>query len=141
MNNNFVVGIPKDLKKIESKLFFGLTKRQLIGFSIALFIGVITFLLLKSISINVAMYGLFFTCAPIIFATIYQKDGLYSEKWLKLWLEHKYLNPSKRYYKVTKKNYPLAKERKVIERAKKQKDNTNKRIKTSKPVPGARTTN
>ncbi|MGQ0518006.1 PrgI family protein [Bacillus sp. D-CC] len=36
MNNNFVVSIPKELKTIKSKLFFGLTKRQLIGFSIAL---------------------------------------------------------------------------------------------------------
>ena len=36
MNNNFVVSIPKELKTIKSKLFFGLTKRQLIGFGIAI---------------------------------------------------------------------------------------------------------
>ncbi|MBG9516544.1 conjugative transposon membrane protein, partial [Bacillus thuringiensis] len=48
MNNNFVVSIPKELKNIKSKLFLGLTKRQLIGFSIALAISLPVFFLLKS---------------------------------------------------------------------------------------------
>ncbi|MFP3721980.1 PrgI family protein [Niallia circulans] len=144
MNNNYVLPIPKDLKKIQSKLFLGLTKRQLIGFGTAIFIGLITFLAVKSISIDVAMYALFFTVAPIFFATIFQKDGMYTEQWIKLIIEQKYLNPSKRYYKVTKSNYPLAKERSVIRHAKKRKTNQNrqtKQIETSKSVSGSTTTN
>lgn len=145
MNNNYVLPIPKDLKKIQSKLFLGLTKRQLIGFGTAIFIGIITFLAVKPISIDVAMYALFFTVAPIFFATIFQKDGMYTEQWIKLIIEQKYLNPSKRYYKVSKNNHPLAKERSVIRRAKKRKrkqpTRQTEQIKTSKSVSGSATTN
>lgn len=111
-NNNFVVSIPKELKKIQSKLFFGLTKRQLIGFSSAIALGLLTFLTFKSlVNIDVAMYALFIVVAPIFFITIYTKDGMPAEKWIKLILEYKYLNPLKRTFKVNKFNINLAKER------------------------------
>ncbi|MDA2610027.1 PrgI family protein [Bacillus cereus] len=114
MNNNFVVSIPKELKTIKSKLFFGLTKRQLIGFSIALAIGLPVFFLLKSFSLDVALYGLFFTACPAIFATIFTKDGMPAETWIKLYLEYKYLNPQKRYFKVSKRNVKVAAERNMM---------------------------
>lgn len=114
MNNNFVVSIPKDLKTIKSKLFFGLTKRQLIGFSIALAIGLPVFFLLKSYSVDIALYGLFFTACPAIFATIFTKDGMPAETWIKLYLEFKYLNPQKRYFKVSKRNVKVAAERNMM---------------------------
>lgn len=142
MNNNYVLPIPKDLKKIKSKLFFGLTKRQLIGFGTAIFVGLIIFLSLYSISIDVAMYAMFFGVAPIFFATIFQKDGMYAEQWIKLFIEYKYLNPSKRYYKVSKNNLSLAKERKVLRRAKKRKKQQIrqvKQIKTSQPLSSSTT--
>ena len=114
MNNNFVVSIPKELKNIKSKLFFGLTKRQLIGFGLALGIGLPVFLLLKKYSLDIAMYGLFFAALPIIFCTIFVKDGMPAEAWIKLILEYKYLNPQKRYFKVSKRNRGLAEERKML---------------------------
>ncbi|QWG92853.1 PrgI family protein [Bacillus mycoides] len=114
MNNNFVVSIPKDLKTIKSKLFFGLTKRQLIGFSIALAISLPVFFLLKSYSVDIALYGLFFTACPAIFATIFTKDGMPAETWIKLYLEFKYLNPQKRYFKVSKRNVKVAAERNMM---------------------------
>lgn len=145
MNNNYVLPIPKDLKKIQSKLFFGLTKRQLIGFGLAIFLGIIIFLALKPISIDVAMYSMFFAVAPIFFATIFQKDGMYAEQWIKLIIEYKYLNPSKRYYKVSKNNLSLAKERDVIRRGKnrrkKQQNRQVKQVKTSKSISSSATTN
>lgn len=111
-NNNFVVSVPKELKKIQSKLFFGLTKRQLIGFGSAIAIGLVVFFLFKSLTnIDVAMYALFIAVAPIFFITIYTKDGMPAEKWIKLILEYKYLNPLKRTFKVNKFNVNLAKER------------------------------
>lgn len=111
-NNNFVVSVPKELKKIQSKLFFGLTKRQLIGFGSAIAIGLVVFFLFKSLTnIDVAMYALFIAVAPIFFITIYTKDGMPAEKWIKLILEYKYLNPLKRTFKVNKFNINLAKER------------------------------
>ena len=39
------VQIPKDLSKVKTKVFFRLTKRQLICFSLAAFIGVPSFYL------------------------------------------------------------------------------------------------
>lgn len=114
MNNNFVVSIPKELKTIKSKLFLGLTKRQLIGFSIALAISLPVFFLLKSFSLDVALYGLFFTACPAIFATIFTKDGMPAETWVKLYLEYKYLNPQKRYFKVSKRNVKVAAERNMM---------------------------
>lgn len=114
MNNNFVVPIPKELKTIKSKLFFGLTKRQLIGFSSALVIGFPVFLLLKNFNLEIALYGLFFTAFPVIFGTIFTKDGMPAETWIKLYLEYKYLNPQRRYFKVSKKNAKVAAERNMM---------------------------
>ena len=114
MNNNYIISIPTDLKKIQSKLFFGLTKRQLIGFGLGLFVGIIVFIIFKNINLDIAMYAMFFSTAPILFATIYQKDNMYIEQWIKLMIEQKYLNPNKRYYKVNKRNIKLAKKRGLI---------------------------
>lgn len=115
MNNNFVVSIPKELKNIKSKLFFGLTKRQLIGFSIALALSLPVFLLIRPYSIDIAMYALFFTAVPIIFGTIFTKDGMPAEVWVRLFIEYRYLNPQKRYFRVSKRNRRLAAERNMID--------------------------
>ncbi|QSX24471.1 PrgI family protein [Priestia megaterium] len=126
MDNNFVVSIPKELKTIKSKLFFGLTKRQLIGFSIALSVGLPVFFLLKNVSLEIALYGLFFVAFPVIFGTIYTKDGMPAETWIKLYLEYRYLNPNKRYFKVSKKNVGIAAERNMI--------NEKRKVRKVKPV-------
>ena len=111
-NNNFVVSVPKELKKIKSKLFFGLTKRQLIGFGSAIAVGLITFFFFLEISnLDIAMYALFLAVAPIFFITIYSKDGMPAEKWIKLILEYKYLNPLKRTFKINSRNKDIAMER------------------------------
>lgn len=133
MNNNFVVSIPKELKTIKSKLVFGLTKRQLIGFSIALAMGLPAFFLLKSFSLDIALYGLFFTACPAIFITIFTKDGMPAETWIKLYLEYKYLNPQKRYFKVSKRNVKVAAERNMM--------NEKRKVRKTKSVSGVAKTN
>lgn len=133
MNNNFVVSIPKELKNIKSKLFFGLTKRQLIGFSIALAMGLPVFFFLKSFSLDVALYGLFFTAFPFIFGTIFTKDGMPAETWIKLYIEYKYLNPQKRYFKVSKRNVKVAAERNMM--------NEKRKVRKTQSVSGVAKTN
>ncbi|MED3090139.1 PrgI family protein [Bacillus toyonensis] len=128
MNNNFVVSIPKELKNIKSKLFLGLTKRQLIGFSIALAISFPVFFLLKSFSLDVALFGLFFTACPAIFATIFTKDGMPAETWMKLYVEYKYLNPQKRTFRVSKRNGKVAAERNMM--------NEKRKVRKTKSVSG-----
>ncbi|MFB5553144.1 PrgI family protein [Bacillus cereus] len=133
MNNNFVVSIPKELKTIKSKLFLGLTKRQLIGFSIALAISLPVFFLLKSFSVDIALYGLFFTACPAIFATLFTKDGMPAETWIKLYVEYKYLNPQKRYFKVSKRNVKVAAERNMM--------NEKRKVRKTQSVSGVAKTN
>lgn len=113
-NNHFIVSVPKELKKIQAKLFFGLTKRQLIGFGSAVSLGLSVFFITKNLfNIDVAMYALFVAVAPIFFITIYTRDGMPAEKWIKIILEYKYVNPMKRTFKITKSNEDLAKERSI----------------------------
>lgn len=108
MANNIVVSIPTELKDIKSELIFGLTKRQVVGFGITGALVIPTFLLLKNFNLSLAMYGSFLLGVPIIFMTIFTKEKLYAEKWLKNILEKKVLFKEKRLYKVTAKNREVA---------------------------------
>lgn len=108
MANNIIVPVPTELKDIKSELIFGLTKRQVVGFGIAIAVVVPSFLLLKNINLSFAMYGAFLIGTPIIFMTIFTKEKLTAEKWLKIVLEYKILFKEKRLYKVTPKNKEVA---------------------------------
>lgn len=108
MANNIIVPIPTELKDIKSELIFGLTKRQLVGFGITGAIAIPFFLLTKDINLELAMYGSFLIGVPVIFLTIYKKEKLPSEKWLKSLLEHKVLFGEKRLYRVNSKNRQVA---------------------------------
>ncbi|HHH4983928.1 TPA: PrgI family protein [Streptococcus pyogenes] len=114
MNNNFVVKIPSDLKKIKSKLILGLTKRQAIALICIIIIGLPIFFLLKSINLEFGMYGLFFVSAPVILCTIYQKDNLKSESWIKLILNYNNIFPKKRKLYLSKSQMEIAYERGLI---------------------------
>ncbi len=108
MANNIVVPIPTELKDIKSELVFGLTKRQVVGFGITGALVIPAFLLLKNFNLSLAMYGSFLLGVPIIFMTIFTKEKLYAEKWLKNILEKRVLFKEKRLYKVTAKNREVA---------------------------------
>lgn len=108
MANNIVVPIPTELKDIKSELIFGLTKRQVVGFGVTGALVIPAFLLLKNFNVSLAMYGSFLLGVPIIFMTIFTKEKLYAEKWLKNILEKRVLFKEKRLYKVTAKNREVA---------------------------------
>lgn len=108
MANNIIVPVPTELKDIKSELVFGLTKRQLIGFGATGLVVIPSFLLLKDIDLNLAMYASFFIGTPILFMTMYKKDKMYAETWFKLWLESNVLYKEKRAFKLTKKNKEVA---------------------------------
>lgn len=108
MANNIVVPIPTELKDIKSELVFGLTKRQVVGFGVTGALVIPAFLLLKNFNLSLAMYGSFLLGVPIIFMTIFTKEKLYAEKWLKNILEKRVLFKEKRLYKVTAKNREVA---------------------------------
>ena len=79
------VPIPKDLKKVKTKVAFNLTKRQLIGFTIAGLIGIPIYLFMRKVVPN-----------DIFFITLFEKDGLSFEKYFKYIYLHKFYQPQKR---------------------------------------------
>ena len=105
------VNVPKDLTKVKTKVALNLTKRQLIGFTIAGLIGFPVYLMVKKVLPNylsmLIMIGVSF---PIIFATLYEKDGIYFEKYLKYIIDKK-RQTSIRIYK-TECIYDIKKQRK-----------------------------
>ena len=105
------VNVPKDLTKVKTKVALNLTKRQLIGFTIAGLIGFPVYLMVKKVLPNdlsmLIMIGVSF---PIIFATLYEKDGIYFEKYLKYIIDKK-RQTSIRIYK-TECTYDIKKQRK-----------------------------
>lgn len=108
MANNIIVPVPTELKHIKTELIFGLTERQLIGFGTTIAFVIPSFLLLKNIDISVAMYSSFLIGTPFIFMTIFTKEKLHAEKWLKNIIEHKLLFKEKRLYNVTEANREVA---------------------------------
>lgn len=102
------VEVPKDLSKVQTKVLFGLTKRQLIGFGCAGVLGIPTYFGLRGIVGNdIAMIALVIVAMPFIFIALYSKNGLPAEEILKSYLTFKFLKSPTRRYKVTKANYHL----------------------------------
>ncbi|MDY5965254.1 MAG: PrgI family protein [Peptostreptococcus porci] len=77
------VKVPKDLTKVKTKVALNLTKRQLIGFSIAGLIGFPVYMLCKNyLSTDISMIVMSIVVLPVLFATLYEKDNLPFEKHL-----------------------------------------------------------
>ena len=104
------VPIPKDLKKVKTKVAFNLTRRQLIGFSVAALVGIPTYLFMRKFVPNdIAIIFLIVATLPIFFITLFEKDGLTFEKYFKHIYLHKFYQPQKRvrkevYLEQEKKN-------------------------------------
>ena len=77
------VKVPKDLTKVKTKVALNMTKRQLIGFSIAGLIGFPVYMLCKNyLSTDISMIAMSIAVLPVLFATLYEKDNLPFEKHL-----------------------------------------------------------
>lgn len=71
------VPIPKDLKKVKTKVAFNLTKRQLIGFTIAGLIGIPIYLFMRKVVPNdIAVIFLIVSTLPIFFITLLKRTDL-----------------------------------------------------------------
>ena len=104
------ISVPRDLTKVKSRIIFGLTKRQLICFTVAALIGVPSFFLIKSVAeVNVAVMSMMVIMMPIIFFALYEKNGRPLEVYLGHFIETVFVRPRKRPYKTD--NYYSALER------------------------------
>ena len=96
MNDGYAP-IPKDLIKVKTKVAFNLTRRQLIGFTIAGFVGIPVYLFMRKFMPNdIAILFLIISTLPIFFVTLFEKDGLTFEKYFKYIYLHKFYQPPTR---------------------------------------------
>ena len=70
------VTIPKDLSRVQSKVLFGLTKRQVICFGAAAVIGVPLFFLTKeALGTTTAALCMILVMLPFFLFAMYQRNG------------------------------------------------------------------
>ena len=129
------IPVPRDLTRVKSKVFFNLTKRQLICFGTAALIGVPFFFLLKSAgNVSLAALGMIIIMLPLFFLAMYEKDGQPLEVIARHFIQAKFVRPKIRpyqtdnYYEVLIRQYQLEKE---VERIVFQKENKGKRNKNA----------
>ena len=131
------IPVPRDLTRVKSKVFFNLTKRQLICFGAAALIGVPIFFLVKSIGNFIfAAMGLINVIHHRIFIAMYEKDGQPLEVIAHHFIQAKFVRPKIRpyqtdnYYDVLFRQYQLEKE---VERIVFPEEKTDKRNKNACP--------
>lgn len=101
------ISVPRDLTRVKSKVFFNLTKRQLICFGSGALIGVPTFFLLRQLgNVSLAVMGMMIVMLPLFFLGMYEKDGQPLEVIAKQFIQAKFIRPKVRPYQTN--NYYAA---------------------------------
>ena len=95
------VTIPKDLSRIQSKVLFGLTKRQVICFGAAALVGVPLFFLAKaSLGTTTAALCMILVMLPFFLFAMYEKNGQPLEKIIHNIVQVSFIRPKERPYKT-----------------------------------------
>ena len=95
------VTIPKDLSKVQSKVLFGLTKRQVICFGAAALVGVPLFFLAKaSLGTPTAALCMILVMLPFFLFAMYEKNGQPLEVFLGHLIQNKFIRPKVRIYQA-----------------------------------------
>ena len=95
------VTIPKDLSRIQSKVLFGLTKRQVICFGAAALGGVTPFFLAKArLGTTTAALCMIQGRLPFFLFAMYEKNGQPLEVFLGHLIENKFIRPKTRIYQT-----------------------------------------
>ena len=93
------VTIPKDLSKVQSKVLFGLTKRQVICFGAAALVGVPLFFLAKaSLGTTTAALCMILVMLPFFLLAMYEKHGQPLEVILGQMIQAMFVRPKLRPY-------------------------------------------
>lgn len=96
------ISVPRDLTRVKTKVFFNLTKRQLICFSIGAVVGLPVFFLLKAVAANIsfATLGMIGVMMPAFMMAMYEKNGQPLEVIAKHYIEAMFVRPKVRPYKT-----------------------------------------
>ena len=134
------VTVPKDLTKVKSKMLFGLTKRQLVCFSGALFIGVPLFFLLRGrVPTSAAALLMVFAMLPGLLLAMYERHGQPLEVIAGQMIQAIFLRPKERPYQTNNlyaalmRQHQLEKEVKAIVKNRKENAPTGRRKKKADP--------
>lgn len=121
--------ISKDLNTIKTKIAFGLTKRQLICFSLAGIVGIPFYLLTrKFIGNDIAVIFMILLMSPFFMFAMYEKNGQPLEKILKNYIYTR-LSPTIRIYKTQNLYNYLKIEKQGVKTVEGEKKKTATRIK------------
>ena len=111
------IPVPRDLTRVKTKVFFNLTKRQLICFGSAALIGVPIFFLVKGTgNVSLAALTMMIVMLPLFFLAMYEKDGQPLEVIEGHFIQAKFIRPKVRpyqtnnYYDALVRQYQLEKE-------------------------------
>ena len=105
------VTIPKDLSKVQSKILFGLTKRQVICFGAAAIIGVPLFFLTKeALGTTTAALCMILVMLPFFLFAMYEKNGQPLEVFLGHLIDTKFIRPKTRIYQTNNLYSALARQ-------------------------------
>ena len=95
------VTIPKDLSRVQSKVLFGLTKRQVICFGAAALVGVPLFFLAKaSLGTPTAALCMILVMLPFFLFAMHEKNGQPLEVFLGHLIQNKFIRPKVRIYQT-----------------------------------------
>lgn len=98
------IPVPKDLSVVKTKVFFNLTKRQIICFGSGALISVPLFFMLKgAIGTSTAALVMIFIMLPFFLLAMYERNGQPLEKVVKNMITVMFVRPKQRPYKT--KNY------------------------------------
>ena len=98
------VNIPKDLNEVQTKLAFGLTRRQIVCFGAAAVVAVPVYLLTHKILGNdLAALLIIALAVPFFVLAMYRKDGMPLEKVLRNYARVRFLLPRERPYRTDNK--------------------------------------
>ena len=111
------IPVPRDLTRVKTKVFFNLTKRQLICFGSAALIGGPIFFLVKGTgNVSLAALTMMIVMLPLFFLAMYEKDGQPLEVIAGHFIQAKFIRPKVRpyqtnnYYNALVRQYQLEKE-------------------------------
>ncbi|MCR5095016.1 MAG: PrgI family protein [Lachnospiraceae bacterium] len=96
------ISIPRDLSKVKTKVFFNLTKRQLVCFGSGAAAGLPVFFVLRHFGVDIgsAVMGMMVVMIPFFLFAMFEKNGQPLEKILKQIIQAKFKRPKIRPYKT-----------------------------------------
>lgn len=110
------VSVPRDLTRVKRKVFFNLTKRQLICFSAAALIGVPSYFGIRRLgNTSLAAMCMVLIMLPLFLLAMYEKDGQPLEAIAKQFIEYRFVRPRTRVYETDCYYSALMRQEKVYE--------------------------